>query len=202
MPSRLSDLARAFADDLSDLLNRTVTHGVRVSSSRADQHFVVGVGVTPKNPRPQPTPLTTGRRTATGYLYLAYRLEMDDEDQFLAVAKSTVGLYADADRRGTLFHDDYERAPGNDYPNPHVQVVGESRALAAIRERAPEATAKVGEIHLPVGGRRFRPTLEDVIELLIVEQLAVAHGDWKRAIHQHRERWRERQLKAAVRRDP
>jgi hypothetical protein len=41
--------------------------------------------------------------------------------------------------------------------------------------------------------------LEDVIELLIVEELAAGHPGWRAAVDEHRNEWHEIQLKTAVR---
>jgi hypothetical protein len=58
------------------------------------------------------------------------------------------------------------------------------------------------DYHFPVGGRRFRPTLEDIIEFLVLERLVEAHHGWEDAAGEHRSEWDRRQLRAAVRRDP
>ncbi len=51
-----------------------------------------------------------------------------------------------------------------------------------------------------MGGRRFRPILEDVIEFLIVEQLAKPRDDgWKDVLDQEREEYYRIQLQAAIR---
>lgn len=199
----LEGMARRFAVDASDLLNRTVTTGVRVSSALwRPQLCVVGVGVTRNHHQPRIVPLRLRSSTASGFLRLAYTLGMDDEKQFLTVHKSCVGVGADPDGERTLVHYDYDRAPGNGYSNPHVQVEGESLALRSMCERSPHATRRLGGLHFPVGGRRFRPTLEDVIEFLITERLAAAHPGWEAAIEEHRTRWWETQVKACVRRHP
>jgi hypothetical protein len=57
-------------------------------------------------------------------------------------------------------------------------------------------------LHLPVGDRRFRPTLEDLVEFLIMEKLADPHRRWKSAIDAGRAGFQDKQLKAAVRRHP
>jgi hypothetical protein len=59
-------------------------------------------------------------------------------------------------------------------------------------------------MHLPVGpreGRRFRPSLEDVIEFLVVEDLVEARPKWQDALNATRSPFQELQLKAAVRRN-
>jgi hypothetical protein len=48
----------------------------------------------------------------------------------------------------------------------------------------------------------FRPTVEDVIEFLVVERIAEARDGWDRTLNASRERFHRRQLHAAVRRYP
>lgn len=196
--------AREFADDMSDLLNRTVTHGVRLSTAfRRNPPIVsVGVGVSKKQTTSTIFPLRIDGRPPTAYLRVGYRFEFDREEQFLTVAESTIAACADSDGRLELFHYDYDRVPTNEYPNPHVQVLGESAALDAISHRAPQAATALGDLHLPVGGRRFRPTLEDVIELLVTQNLAIPRPNWRDAVDEHRKTWEMTQLKAAVRNHP
>ena len=58
------------------------------------------------------------------------------------------------------------------------------------------------DLHLPVGGRRFRPSLEDLIEFCILEDLVTPRRDWQDELNASRDRFRIQQLKAAVRRNP
>jgi hypothetical protein len=51
-------------------------------------------------------------------------------------------------------------------------------------------------------GRRFRPTLEDIIEFLIVEELVEARPKWKAALEANRDAFRDKQLRAAIRQFP
>ena len=58
-------------------------------------------------------------------------------------------------------------------------------------------------LHLPVGGRRFRPCLEDIIEFCIVERLVKPrHETWRDMLDVKRNQFYRRQLQAAVRQDP
>jgi hypothetical protein len=200
---RLERLARRFTEDLHDLLNRTVTTGVRLSiARRPPDHCLAGVGIRGRQPTPRIVPLKPGPKAANAYLQVAYRLQMDDEGQHLAVTKSGVHVFADPAGRETWLHYDYVREPKDEYPNPHVQVVGESPALATIGTKVGRTKLQLGDVHIPVGGRRFRPTLEDVIEMLVAEQLVVPRDGWEDAVAEHRRRWMEMQVKAAVRRNP
>jgi hypothetical protein len=199
----LDRLARSFADDLSDLVNRTVTTGTRFSAViPRPGTCVVGIGVTPKRwdtPRVFPLKLRAG--APSGYMFVAYTLGLDDnEERRLTVTTSTVAFRAAPERRQTLVH--YDREPDNAYPNPHVQVIGESAVLADIGGRNPNAKPELSDIHFPVGDRRFRPTLEDVIEMLVVEGFAAAHPGWRDAVERHRHKWREVQVKATAHEHP
>jgi hypothetical protein len=127
---------------------------------------------------------------------------MDAEGTYLTVNKSQVGLYASADLDSMIFHYDYNREPANQYPSAHFQVAGQSEPLATVIERSASASKSLRDLHFPVGGRRFRPTIEDVVEFLVIEELADAHSGWHTAVEERREAWRKIQLKAAVRRYP
>lgn len=65
-------------------------------------------------------------------------------------------------------------------------------------------SAKSGRSFLPfpVGGDRFRPCIEDVLEMLVVEFNITRKQTWKRAINDGRRRWHELQLSAAIRDNP
>jgi hypothetical protein len=170
---RLEQLTREFVGDINDLLNHTVTHGVRLSSIlHSEDSCVAGLGIGKTQLKPGIFRVTPSRRNPTVYMRVGYILELDQVEEFLTVTKSGFSVYADEAGEHTLFHYDYEREPANDYPNPHVQVEGQSDALDQICGRVPAATSALRDLHFPVGGRRFRPTLEDVIELLVAEHLA------------------------------
>jgi hypothetical protein len=57
------------------------------------------------------------------------------------------------------------------------------------------------KLHLPVGGRRFRPALEDVLEFLVNEGIVVASTGWKGVLDKSRNEFRERQLRASIARN-
>lgn len=57
-------------------------------------------------------------------------------------------------------------------------------------------------LHLPLGHRRFRPTLEDLIRFLIVEKLVDFRSGFNDVLRIGEERYATSQLSAAVRRNP
>jgi hypothetical protein len=133
-------------------------------------------------------------------LRVAYQLSLDETGRFLTVVKSAIEIYPSADAMESLCHFDYERGKEGGYPEAHIQVHGTSEALQSW-SGTPQ-TRELGRLHLPVGGRRFRPALEDVIEFLIVEKLADPRDDWRGALVRYREDWERIQLSAAIRANP
>jgi hypothetical protein len=184
-------------------LNGTVTDGIRLGTAvhRPDL-VIIGRNISKERLAGELIPLRLGRKAPGAYLRVNLTLEMDDPGTYLAVARSSIAIYADEDGRHMLCHYDYEREPTHGYPDPHFQVEGDSQALRGIAERRPLAASSLREVHFPVGGRRFRPTLEDVIEMLVAEGIAEPRDGWKDVVTVHREAWREKQLKAAVRKWP
>src|SRR5690606_9032915 len=97
---------------------------------------------------------------------------------------------------------DYVRDPVNQYPGSHLHVGGHRDGLTEICKGSDSASTKLRDLHLPVGGKRFRPSLEDVIEFVILEGMADGRPGWEAVVAEGRALWEERQLKALVRRSP
>lgn len=75
-------------------------------------------------------------------------------------------------------------------------------ALAALLVRnKPDHSGDLAKVHLPVGGARMRPCLEDFLQLLIGELGFDAEPSAQSVIDAGRVRWRRRQLAAMVRDD-
>src|ERR1700694_2223000 len=202
----LESQARTFAADISDLLNETITHGIRLSAvlDEDSKTCVVARGVTKTKwttGRGSGIPVRLGRGTPSGYLYVGHVLQLDDEEKYLTATKSTYALYEDEALDHLIFHYDYAREPATEkgYPDPHFQLNGNCSGLQSLH---PGQTKELKDFHFPVGGRRYRPCLEDVIEFLIVEELAKPRAQWREALNSRRVTWYRRQLQAAVRRDP
>lgn len=199
-PLNLAVAATEFAAQLSDTLNGTVTDGVRLSAVPvpAKKMVYVGAGVG----RQDLTPRTGFRlRRADGrpavYMLVSYRLRADDEHSYLTVQNSVVALALDQNMGHELMHVDYERDKPNDYPEAHLQLVATSDEWKRLSPGKP-----LERLHLPVGPRRFRPSLEDVIEFLIREGLADGRNGWRDIVDTRREAFQLLQLRAAIRRHP
>lgn len=182
---------REFTIWLTTLLNGTVSIGTRLCRAPDMARPIVRV-----QSRADLIALTLHGERASGYLGLDYVLRSDDSGRFLMVVSSYVGLFRDAEATELLLHYDYEREKGDSYPEAHIHVNASSGPWSGISERA------LGKLHLPVGGRRFRPSLEDIIEFLITEGLAKGHPGWQSLVEQGRTRYRRIQLAALTRSDP
>lgn len=196
----LESEARGFADRISGLLNRTVSNGVRLTAIPASTGMLVGLSLGKRQPTPRPVPLTIGDASPGAWLLVSYTFRWDDASSSLVASSSDFNLYADEDMRHAVVRFEYERGKDS-YPEAHIQVHGDSPALRTIcKQRGMEK--RLENLHLPVGGRRYRPNLEDVIEFLVVEGLADARAGWRDAVAEGRREWERIQLAAAVRRDP
>jgi hypothetical protein len=124
-------------------------------------------------------PLTVDGRVVLR-LFLTYRCAWDHTGQFLAVRWSTVSVAAEGVAE-PLFRYDYDEASDGRVPAAHLDVHGhrdelvfamltsgrrlrgKPRAASVRRGRVP----RVSTLHFPLGGHRFRPALEDVLEMVV-----------------------------------
>lgn len=206
MISDLHSQASKLAQELTDTLNGTVTQHVRMRAvlrprSTVGAVFTVGHGLTNQNPtQPRPFPLSINLRKPRAWMNLSFQVRMDTENKFLTVHSSYCGIFIDEELKKCLCHWDFERDKDR-YPSAHVQVYGTSPALEALNE-GDDRKRPLEKLHIPVGGKRFRPCIEDVIEFLITERLAEGREGWQKRLEEGRNRYRRTQLLAAMRRHP
>lgn len=187
---------------MSKMLNGTVTHGLRLSATIDRRgRAVIGNRAGKSKPLGEPLALTISGAPARLELRLLHTLELDEAGRFLTTSKSSYKLAA-AGSGDPIVTYDYTREPPNEYPEAHFHVHGQVDAVQRMLERSDRVGDKPDDLHFPVGGRRFRPCLEDLIEFCILERLADARPDWQPALEESRARFHEQQLRAAVRRNP
>lgn len=208
--SGLEEQAQHFAEELTETVRKTV--GVcdpfRAQSLSDGSRFVVeqkerhGVSL-----RVNGTPLLS--------LKIKFDCCLDDQNKYLAIEQSTIKVYAGAKAAGEpLFRYEYERFPVGKIPAAHIHFHAHRDAFTAAMVRAGKATRrgskranttevpKMSELHFPVGGHRFRPSLEDILEMLI-EEFGISHeDDFRVALRAGRKHWRRKQVRAVVRDDP
>ncbi|MFD3507618.1 hypothetical protein [Nocardia sp. NPDC058666] len=190
----------AFANELTDLLNQTVCGNVRLTASVDKAEGVVVVQYRPTKTdllRMEGIPVSLAGKTAPLYIGLQMRLRPDSSGKHLMVVTSVMLLCTDIECSEELLHYDFEREKADSYPEAHLQVCATSPTWERLLKGRP-----LKRLHLPVGGRRFRPTLEDLIEFLVVEKLAEGRPGWRTALEKSRYDFQMIQLRAAIRRHP
>lgn len=207
MTSDLEKKARAFASEIQELLNGTICGNVRIKAvSRITRDhgpiFTLGSGLSRSNlPQPEGFPVGIDAKKPRMWMNLSYQVRMDDEQRHLMVHSSYCAVFSDAALEECLCHFDYERDKPDGYPEAHLQVHGQSHALDALN-RGADSGRPLEKLHFPVGGRRLRPCLEDMIEFLVVERLTDAREGHEKLLEDGRARFQRNQLKAAMRRNP
>lgn len=159
--------------------------------------FAVELGTGGDRPAATVPLLSNGHKVAE--LLVLIRLVVDSAHRYPAVAKSKFELRIN---RHPLLRLDFDRdmhtAPGS-----HWNVHAERGAITALLARNnPDHSGELSKLHLPVGGARMRPCLEDLLQLLVEEFRFDAMPGYQQAIEEGRVRWRRRQLAAMVRDDP
>lgn len=171
--SALEHESQAFAKRISDAVSAFVGKTVPFKATSRGARFVVsddtdGIVI----------PVGDGGTLA---LEVNYRCELDQSGHYLKVLSSKVAVYAGSRPKGDpLFRFEYVHDQGHGLPAGHLHVHAHrdqfTRVMtlaamsgAARRQVAPEAeleAARMSRIHFPTGGHRFRPTLEDVLQMI------------------------------------
>jgi hypothetical protein len=130
-----------------------------------------------------------------------YKLCVDSYGEHLAVENSSFTLKATLDRT-PIIRWDYNRN-ANRTPASHVQMTAHRGALSHLLSRLDHATPhSIESLHMPMGGDRFRPCLEDIIEFLIRDCGFRGGENWRGKLRDGRAKWRRTQTRAVVRDAP
>jgi hypothetical protein len=195
-----------FAQETQDLLEQILPNGdgedVELRKLKVlahDDSFVIRPG-DEKNARPVWL-LKDGEHVAD--LDLSFKCALDGSRGYLAVRKSSFQLRSVRPKEGLpLLRLDFDHKM-HSAPVAHWNVHGERGATSVLLSRCnPGHVGLLSQVHLPVGGVRYRPCLEDFLELLIVEFNFDVNTGWKAAVVAGREKWRMLQLRTAVRDSP
>lgn len=201
MTSELEERSRAFAGEIGDMIAATLgDHVQMVSVKLGDRYAVRPDGATRNDQR---IPLhVQGQHLAD--LAVAVFLQLDHAREHLKATRTDIAVYSTLDRT-PLVRLEYLSEMRND-PICHWQFHGERGAfshLLAIAHAKDSRQVKqphdLSSVHLPVGGERFRPCLEDVLEMLIRDCGVDAVDGWQAALEEGREKWRMRQFRTTVR---
>ncbi len=166
-------------------------------------------------------PSTGIRLSIDGVARLSLRVEFwcvwDHAGAYLAVDDARVKVHS-IDDKEPLFRYEYLREPTSGQPCAHLQVHAHRDAITYLMTLSGEGSPRgkrrkaavhrqgsqprMAELHFPLGGHRFRPCLEDVLQMLIDEFGVDTPAGAVEALSCGRQRWRTDQLAAAVRDSP
>jgi hypothetical protein len=206
--SGLEERVTAFAQQIIATTNAVLPGGPHSFSvtvgGQTEQRVIIS------QEAPKGIPLTVDGETLF-YLVIEYQCQWNTDRKFFAVDNSHFSLstvYANE----PLFHFDYIRSPGRTIPGAHINIHahrdevvyamamagkknrGKNRAKALEQMKSPGMST----LHFPVGGHRFRPCLEDVLQMVILEfGIDVLSGS-TRALEEGRSIYRATQLKSAI----
>lgn len=201
MTSELEEQSRAFAGELGDMIAATLGNSVQMVSVKFGDRYAVRPDG--KSWKDQRVPLhVQGQHLAD--LTVAVFLQLDHAREHLKATRSDVAVYSTLDRT-PLVRLEYRHDMRTD-PVCHWQFHGERGAFShllaiahATNSRQVPQPHDLSSVHLPVGGERFRPCLEDVLEMLIRDCGVDAVDGWQAALEGGREKWRMKQFLTTVR---
>ena len=211
--AKASEFARSLGDRLVRVLDDVPDITVLVRAGRGPKP-IDRLHIAPRgddNVQIATIPLRIG-----GVRRLNLRIEIsctwDRARRYLTVVDSrcAVETLGEGTRAQPLFRFEYDRYPTGDLPVAHIHVHAHRDEITWMmtlgqRHRAQQRAVKgsmpvLSELHLPVGGHRFRFCTEDVLEMLIVEFGVETRDDqWRKALNEGRAEWRRMQVGAAVR---
>lgn len=138
-------------------------------------------------------------------LYIEYKLTADRRGEFLTVQYSKYEIRVHTQ---PAIRFEYERQKSST-PAAHVHFSGIGGLLspALMKNGKTSRTDKrkdgnVSALHIPVGGHRFRPSIEDFLYFVIQECGFRGRTGWEPALKASREKWFDIQLQAAIRDNP
>lgn len=197
----LATHASSFAADLGSMLQACLPDAPGVDARGAGNRFVVQP--TDHSGQPTQVPLFVNEKQLASLDFTMY-LELDWSKTYLKNVRTDISVFSVLDRQ-PLFHLDY-RADMKKAPRAHWQFHAERGSLTHLLTLAHEHRPKdaknphtLSKLHFPVGGERFRPCLEDVIQFLIEECGVDRRRRWRAAVDAGREGWRRLQFRTAVR---
>ena len=203
---KLHSQTTSFTKEIQALLNGTIANHVQIKAVALqvgdDRLFTLGHLLDKRTLTAQRFQLKPRAPKAQMWMDVSFQLRLDAEREHLMVHKSFMGVFGAKDAKHGLFHYDYERDKADGYPDAHLQVDASSALFGTLNDPKCDPGRSLAQLHFPVGGKRFRPCLEDVIEFLVVERIVEARDGYEKLLEAGRERFRKNQLMAAMRRDP
>jgi hypothetical protein len=210
VPGPLYRLAVEFADELTSRVQRILPTSERftVLAGRGHRPYIyVGIPAATTG-RFDVLPLTI-KQVHVASLLIKYHLWWDSTETFLAVEKSLFHVRPEDEDETPLLRFEYLRNAGPDIPSSHVQFHAHRDELTYLLVQAEKGrparrwksgrVPRIAEVHVPQGGHRYRPCVEDVLHSVITEFGVDTQPGWLDAVRAGREEWRRKQFFAAAR---
>lgn len=211
-PPDLADEVRRFVRHLTE-----VVHGALPGLE--DKAFVTRVDsgerhITIRQLPPEGFPVTVERRPLLD-LKVSHRCVWNAARTFLSIDECDYRVLPTGVSE-PLFRYHYVRDQDGGLPSAHLHVhahrdeimgmllggADQGRVRERLRRVDQGRFPRLASVHFPLGGPRFRPSLEDVIQMLVVELQIDAQPGWRHALETGRATYRQKQLMAAVADDP
>lgn len=210
-PSLFAHEAARFAGELSDTVQRVLGKDVADFSSIASAGRDGIMAAYVRQADNEGIDLASGGRPVLT-MQVRMRLTPDTVGRHLRVVKSGFDVTPFGGTEPVFRYEYDRRMEDGRLPAAHVQFHGRhkqlEKALVGSGRKTTRSTRhgkgpSLRDLHFPLGGTRFRPCFEDVLHMLI-EEFHVDVPDRKAALAalaDGRARWRDMQLRAAVRDD-
>ncbi|GIM97135.1 hypothetical protein [Paractinoplanes toevensis] len=194
----LGSQARRFAQVLQDVLNRTVCDNAQVNAVINNKTKSAHIGTRLSRTDFMTDKVQMRSRARTKIWLDVSSVWYRNDEGFLTARSTYCGVYLGDAHEQLLLHYDYEREKDL-YTEAHIQVAGTHPALERMLEEVGRSGDHMKDLHLPVGGRRLRPSLEDLLESLIAERLLDPKSGYEKVLNDSRRDYRIKQISALVR---
>ena len=217
MNPELARQAAEFAEQLNTIVNGTISNHIKFNVNPIGDGSRVVIqperfGFKDGNMIPIESDLAPGEPIWL-WLKVFFQANLSSNGGYLTIQTSAFSLVIDHDTGNPALRVEFERDRGSEPTEisdrkhsrsaAHVQIHGVSEELSYIQGRHKKEMRRLEDYHFPVGGRRFRPTLEDFIEFIYIEKLVRRlHPNWREILMTTRIEWEEKQLRAAVYSNP
>ena len=216
----LVERAEEFADSLTTTVRKVFGPGTPrfaatyVPKKKEKRHLLVRTQ-TPKGEEAPPIPISI-KGTRRLDLVVQLRCEWDGQRDYLAIEDSRIAVRMTGASE-PLFRWEFLRQPKSDgVPSAHFHLHGHRDEIVFLlltggdgKRRTVERSSQlieaqptipqVSALHIPLGGARFRPCLEDILQFLIEEFDVDSQPEAIEAICEGRRDWRRRQVATVVR---
>jgi hypothetical protein len=194
----LGSQARGFAQTLQDVLNKTVCDNAQVSAVINSRSGNAHVGTRLSRVDLLSEKIVMRSRARTKIWLDVSSVWFRNDEGYLTAQSTYCGIWLGDEPQDLLLHYDYERDKAL-YTEAHVQVGGSHPLLEQMLRELGRDGDHMKDLHLPVGGRRLRPALEDLLESLIAERLVEGKTGYQSVLDASRRDYRLKQISALVR---